>query len=380
MSRIWLSPPHISSAEQQYVQEAFTTNWIAPLGANVTAFEKQLSDFTGRFTLAVSSGTAAMHLALVCLNIQAGDFVFCQSLTFAGCAFPVLYQGATPVFIDSEASSWNMDPDLLEEALKKYTEQNKKPKAIIVVHIYGMPAEMKRIQQLAAEYEVPVIEDAAEAVGSVYDDVPCGSMGDMAIYSFNGNKIITTSGGGALIAKRIEYIQHARKLSDQAKENFLHYEHSQTGYNYRLSNICAGIGRGQMEVLAERVERKRENFQLYSELLSSISFIQFQQERAPAFSNRWLTVMNLQDHNNGGQLVQQIQVQLQKQEIESRPVWKPMHSQPVFKNAPSFINGVSDSLFQNGLCLPSGTALTNTQIKQIVSIVERVVCNEEIVI
>lgn len=380
MSRIWLSPPHMGGAEEKYVQEAFATNWIAPLGPNVTAFEKQLSDYTGGYALAVSSGTAAMHLALICLNIKEGDFVFCQSLTFGGCAFPILYQRATPVFIDSEPVSWNMDPDLLEEALKKYAAAGKKPKAIIIVHIYGMPAQMQRIQQLAKEYEVPLIEDAAEAVGSLYDGIPCGSFGDLAIFSFNGNKIITSSGGGAFLCKKEMFFQFARKLSDQAKEKLPYYEHLHTGYNYRLSNICAGIGRGQMEVLGERVQRKREIFNLYQNLFSRFPFIHFQKELSTAFSNRWLTVITFDNLEYGDRLLQNIQLKLQEQDIESRPVWKPMHSQPLFLDAPAFLNGISDQLFQNGICLPSGTALTNMQVEQIVYIIERTIIYETAIV
>jgi dTDP-4-amino-4,6-dideoxygalactose transaminase len=291
VSKIWLSPPHMSGYEKVFVQEAFESNWIAPVGKNITVFEEQLAALSGMNVLAVNSGTSAMHLALLSLDIQPGDHIFCQSLTFAGCAFPIQYQRAIPVFIDSEPESWNMDPDLLEEALKKYVAAGKKPKAIIVVHIYGMPASLTRIVNLARLYDVTLIEDAAEAVGSFYDSKPVGSFGDSSIYSFNGNKIITTSGGGALLTKDENHLKYARKLSDQAKENVAHYEHLSIGYNYRISNVCAGIGRGQMLVLEDRVKRKREIFDLYKGLFNSYSLIRFQQENSPAVSNRWLTVI-----------------------------------------------------------------------------------------
>lgn len=377
MKKIWLSPPHMSGKERLYVEEAFVSNWVAPLGPNVSAFEEQLTNYSGRASVALNSGTAALHLALRLLNIKTDDFVFCQSLTFAGCAFPILYEKAIPVFIDSEASSWNMDPDLLEQALKQYAALGKKPKAIIVVHIYGMPADMQRISKIAKEYKVPLIEDAAEALGSTYNNIPCGGFGDFSIYSFNGNKIITTSGGGALLCANETMIEKARKLASQAKEPAAHYEHVEVGYNYRMSNICAGIGRAQMQVLNDRVEKRRSIFKFYKEWLQDIDCIEFQKENFQSYSNRWLTVASFQ---LGSNLPQKIRMKLDEHHIESRPVWKPMHLQPVFKDAPSFVNGVSDRLFETGICLPSGSALMESDLKQITSVIKKIARNETVAV
>lgn len=377
MKKIWLSPPHMSGKERLYVEEAFVSNWVAPLGPNVSAFEEQLTNYSGRASVALNSGTAALHLALRLLNIKTDDFVFCQSLTFAGCAFPILYEKAIPVFIDSEASSWNMDPHLLEQALKQYAALGKKPKAIIVVHIYGMPADMQRISKIAKEYKVALIEDAAEALGSTYNNIPCGGFGDFSIYSFNGNKIITTSGGGALLCANETMIEKARKLASQAKEPAAHYEHVEVGYNYRMSNICAGIGRAQMQVLNDRVEKRRSIFKFYKEWLQDIDCIEFQKENFQSYSNRWLTVASFQ---LGSNLPQKIRMKLDEHHIESRPVWKPMHLQPVFKDAPSFVNGVSDRLFETGICLPSGSALMESDLKQITSVIKKIARNETVAV
>lgn len=377
MKRIWLSPPHMSGAERKYVDEAFETNWIAPLGPNVNAFEDSLFDYTGRFALAVNSGTAALHLALCLLEIKKDDIVFCQSLTFAGSAFPIQYMGAVPVFIDSEPDSWNIDPDLLNEALEQYAAKGKLPKAIIITHIYGMPADMKRITAIAEKYHVPVIEDAAEAVGSFYDNKPCGALADFSIYSFNGNKIITTSGGGALLSTDKRAIDKARKLSMQAKENFLHYEHCETGFNYRLSNICAGIGRGQLEVLHERVEKRRQIFQNYQSQLGYSEGITYQNEQQLSYANRWLTVAMLDDEHVRQSFLPKIIEQLTEANIECRPVWKPMHRQPVFNHAPAFINGVSDKLFESCVCLPSGSELTSADLQLITSLIRKVILLEK---
>ncbi len=380
MKKIWLSPPHMSGKERLFVEEAFISNWVAPLGPNVSAFEEQLTNYSGRASLALNSGTAALHLALRLLNIKTDDFVFCQSLTFAGCAFPILYERAVPVFIDSEAASWNMDPDLLEEALKKYTAMGKKPKAIIVVHIYGMPADMQRINKIAKEYNVPLIEDAAEALGSTYNNIPCGGFGDFSIYSFNGNKIITTSGGGALLCSNELMIEKARKLASQAKEPAPHYEHVEVGYNYRMSNICAGIGRAQMQVLQDRVLARRKIFNLYKELLGEIEGIQFQKENFQSLSNRWLTVACFNFMGGSNSMLEKIRVKLGEYNVESRPVWKPMHLQPVFKGAPCFVNGVSEGLFESGICLPSGSALTENEITEITSVINKIVRNETVAV
>jgi len=369
--KIFLSPPHLSGSEIKYVEDAFDSNWIAPDGKNTFAFEKLISNYTGCYTQTVNSGTSALHLALCVLDIKEDDIVFCQSLTFAGSAFPIRYLQAIPVFIDSEPSSWNMDPELLEEALDLYAKKGKLPKAIILTHIYGMPADMKSILSIAAKYEVPVIEDAAEAFGSYYAEMPCGSLGDLSIFSFNGNKIITTSGGGALISKNQHLINRAKKISNQAKENKLYYEHCQIGYNYRLSNICAGIGIGQFENLSKRVDRKREIYEQYKTYLSSIYDIGYQHEDKISKSNRWLSVYLFEYEDHGYNFIEKIINELEEANIESRHLWKPMHRQPIFSDFPAFINGVSDKLFETGICLPSGTAMTDSEIDFVSSLVTK---------
>ena len=361
----------MSGSEIKYVEDAFDSNWIAPDGKNTFAFEKLISNYTGCYTQTVNSGTSALHLALCVLDIKEDDIVFCQSLTFAGSAFPIRYLQAIPVFIDSEPSSWNMDPELLEEALDLYAKKGKLPKAIILTHIYGMPADMKSILPIAAKYEVPVIEDAAEAFGSYYAEMPCGSLGDLSIFSFNGNKIITTSGGGALISKNQHLINRAKKISNQAKENKLYYEHCQIGYNYRLSNICAGIGIGQFENLSKRVDRKREIYEQYKTYLSSIYDIGYQHEDKISKSNRWLSVFLFEYEDHGYNFIDKIINELEEANIESRHLWKPMHRQPVFSDFPAFINGVSDKLFETGICLPSGTAMTDSEIDFVSSLVTK---------
>lgn len=365
--KIWLSPPDMGGNEKKFIDDAFATNWIAPLGANVDGFEADLSAFTGVAHVAVlSSGTAAIHLALVVLGVGRDDIVLCQSFTFSGSANPILYQGAIPVFIDSEADSWNMDPVLLEKAIKQYIDKDKKPRAIVPVHLYGMPAKMDEIMALAAAYEIPVIEDAAEALGSLYHHRPCGSIGDIGILSFNGNKIITTSAGGALLAKDKQVVDKVRFLSTQARDPAPHYQHSQVGYNYRMSNVLAGIGRGQMQVLPERVIKRKANFEYYYKQLSRISGISFQPEPAGVISNRWLTCISVDPAKAKGVTAEQIRLHLEKDNIESRPLWKPMHLQPVFSEAPSFVNGNAEGLFEKGLCLPSGSALSEQQLERIV--------------
>jgi len=369
--RIWLSPPHMGGKEQEFVKEAFETNWIAPLGPNVNGFEEQLKQYTGvEAAAALNSGTGALHLALITLGIQQGDIVFCQSLTFAASAFPIIYEKAIPVFIDSEPDTWNMDPVLLREALELYKSKGKKIAAIVVVHLYGMPAKMDEIMQLASEFEVPVIEDAAEALGSAYKGRACGGIGTMGILSFNGNKIITTSGGGALLSNHTQMVEHARFLSTQAKDPFPHYEHSQIGYNYRMSNITAGIGRGQMLVLDERVEKRRAIHERYIQELSSLPGVTFLPEPTGSFSNRWLTTILIDPVVSGGVTGEMIRLRLDEENIESRPLWKPMHLQPVFKGAASFVNGISESLFAQGLCLPSGSSLTEEEQQHICSLIK----------
>jgi dTDP-4-amino-4,6-dideoxygalactose transaminase len=370
--KIWLSSPHMSGEEMKYINEAFTSNWIAPLGPNVDKFEKDLSHYLGvKGTAALSSGTAAIHLALIILGVRRDDEVLCSSFTFAASANPVVYQGATPVFIDSEPETWNMDPVLLEKAIRERTEAGKKPKAIIVVHLYGMPAKTSEIISIASRFGIPLIEDAAEAIGSEYDGKKCGSFGDIGILSFNGNKIITTSGGGALVSNNKEYVDNARFLSTQAADKAVHYQHSRIGYNYRMSNILAGIGRGQLEVLDDRVECRRQIFSKYFKSLSKINGITFHTEPDKRYvSNRWLTTIFVDPVITGGINREDLRIALEKENIESRPLWKPLHSQPVFSEYPAYINGVSDNLFKNGLCLPSGSNLSEADQKRVIECIE----------
>ncbi len=357
-SKIWLSSPHMGGNEMKYVQEAYDTNWVAPLGPNVNEFENELASYLSvKGVAALSSGTAALHLALVMLGVEPGDEVICQSFTFSASANPIVYLGATPVFIDSESETWNMDPALLKDAITDRIKRGKKPRAIIVVHLYGMPAKMNDILDIAKHYEIPVIEDAAEALGSNYKGRPCGSMGTIGILSFNGNKIITTSGGGALISNRIEYVDRSRFLSTQARDNAPHYQHSEIGYNYRMSNIVAGIGRGQLEVLPSRIEARRANNVFYREILKRYQYISFQNELTGHFSNYWLTSV-IVGNNPRNIDRERIRLSLEKANIETRPLWKPMHMQPVFSKCPSYLSGVSERLFQDGLCLPSGSNLS----------------------
>lgn len=370
MNKIWLSSPHIGNNELQYVNEAFATNWIAPLGPHVNAFEHGLQKQTQtKHAAALSSGTSAIHLALILSGVQVGDTVFCQSITFSASANPIAYQGAIPVFIDSELDTWNMDPLLLRTALEEAKLNGKLPKAIIAVHLYGMPAKMDKILSIANEYGVPVIEDAAEALGSNIDNKPCGSFGEFGILSFNGNKIITTSGGGALVSDNAEMIEKARFLATQARDSAPHYQHSNIGYNYRMSNVLAGIGRGQLEVLKDRVEARRANYQRYVSYFSRLKEkgfnIKFQEELDGYFSNRWLTCILVDPKLNYGLTREIIRLALEADNIESRPLWKPMHQQPVFANCKSYINGVSDKLFEDGLCLPSGSNLTDEEFIRI---------------
>lgn len=385
--KIWLSSPHVGDQEQKFVQEAFDTNWIAPLGPHVNDFEQDLQSYTARtHAAALSSGTAALHLGLQLLGVEKGDVVLCQSFTFCGSANPIAYQGAIPVFIDSEAESWNMDPVLLEEAIVDFTSKGQKPKAIVLVHLYGMPAKLHEILAIASKYDIPVLEDAAEALGSTYHKKKCGNFGDLSVLSFNGNKIITTSGGGALLGNEESTIQRARFLATQARDAAPHYEHTTIGYNYRLSNVCAAIGRGQMKVLDERVSQRRAVFQRYFDALgktyASLVYedgkwhihakslntqhltlntqngIYFHAEAPSSFSNRWLTTILVNPKETGGITREDIRLALENENIEARPLWKPMHQQPVFKETKSYLNGVSDFLFEYGLCLPSGSNLS----------------------
>ena len=361
--KIWLSSPHMGQKEFEYVTEAFDTNWIAPLGPHVDGFEKDIEAQLGQevHVAALSAGTAAIHLALILLDVKAGDEVICQSFTFSASANPIVYQGARPVFVDSEKDTWNIDPELLRVAIEDRIAKDKKPKAIIAVHLYGMPAKMEEIMAIAGEYDVPVIEDAAEALGSNLGGQAMGTFGDLGILSFNGNKIITTSGGGALVSRNEEWIKKARFLATQARDAAPHYQHSHIGYNYRMSNVCAAIGRGQMVVLADRVAQRRKNHAFYKNAFEGIEAISFLEEPEGYFSNRWLSTVLVE----GKISREHIRLTLEEDNIESRPLWKPMHMQPVFVGAPAYTNGVSEELFEKGLCLPSGSNLTQGDLERV---------------
>jgi dTDP-4-amino-4,6-dideoxygalactose transaminase len=357
--RIFLSAPHMSGGEINYIKEAFEQNWVAPLGPNVDHFEEVLASYCGvDHVAALNSGTAAIHLALILLGVNRGDEVIASAFTFSATVNPIVYQGATPVLVDSERNTWNMDPHLLEEAIKDRIQKGKRPKAIVLVHLYGMPANLQAIGKIAERYEIPLIEDAAEALGSKYMGKALGAFGKMAVLSFNGNKILSTSGGGALLSNDADLIEKARFLSTQARDQAPYYQHSQIGYNYRMSNILAGIGRGQMEVIEERVKSRRATFRFYKENLKDVEGINFLEEPdASYFSNYWLTTM-LIDPSVTNTSWEEIQGKLEKENIETRPLWKPMHLQPVFSSCPAYLNGVSEDLFSKGLCLPSGTIMT----------------------
>ena len=370
LNKIWLSPPHMGNNEESYVKQAFDTNWIAPLGPNVQAFEKTIEEFVGNDVHAacLSSGTAAIHLALELLGVGRGDEVLCQSFTFSASANPITYLGATPVFIDSEEDTWNISPELLEIAIKDRLKAGKKPKAIVAVHLYGMPYKVQEISEISRKYAIPVVEDSAEALGSSYKGYNCGSFGDIGIFSFNGNKIITTSGGGALLCKNKEVKDKAVFLATQARDNAPHYQHSHIGYNYRMSNVLAGIGRGQMEVLEDRVLARRSNFDYYKKNLSEVAGIEFLDEFEGNYSNRWLTCIVTPSFD----IRERIRLSLEDENIESRPLWKPMHLQPIFTGAKNYINGVSEQLFEKGLCLPSGSSLNEEDLERICNIVKNV--------
>ncbi len=356
----------MSGHEMKYVQEAFDSNWIAPLGPHVDAFEQELAAYTGNpHVAALSSGTAALHLSLILLGVSQGDFVLCQTFTFSASANPIMYQGATPVFIDSEPDTWNICPEALEKALKFYTNKGIKPKAVIGVHLYGMPAKLHEILALCEKYDVPFVEDAAEALGSSYDGQKLGSFGTFSILSFNGNKIITTSGGGALLAPQAAPIAKARFLATQARDAAPHYQHSEVGYNYRISNVCAGIGRGQLQVLDERAGQRRANFSHYQRTLGNLPGLTFQPESEGSFSNRWLSCFILDSEKAQGITREEIRLTLEKENIESRPVWKPMHLQPVFATCPYFGGTVAEQLFEKGLCLPSGSNLSESDLHRV---------------
>jgi dTDP-4-amino-4,6-dideoxygalactose transaminase len=376
-SKIWLSSPHLGENELKYVVEAFETNWIAPLGPNVDAFERSLENITNvQHVAALNSGTSAIHLALILLGVGKGDYVFCQSFTFSASANPIKYLGAEPVFIDSENDTWNLDPKLLKGALAEAKMLGKLPKAVITVDLYGMPSKLDEIIAIANEFNVPVVEDAAEALGSSIDGKLCGSFGNFGILSFNGNKIITTSGGGALLSNNSELIQKARFLSTQARDQAMHYQHSQVGYNYRMSNVLAGIGRGQLDVLDERIKARRSNFYRYYKYFTNLNRkgfdIKFQEEPSSYFSNRWLTCILVDPNMNNGINREKIRIALEKDNIESRPLWKPMHQQPIFQKSKKYLNGVSDKLFEMGLCLPSGSNLSEIEFERIFACLDTV--------
>nr|WP_315255289.1 DegT/DnrJ/EryC1/StrS family aminotransferase [uncultured Flavobacterium sp.] len=362
-SKIWLSSPHMGGSEQKYVQEAFDTNWIAPLGPNVNNFEKDLEAYLKSDVQvgALSSGTAAIHLGLVLLGVKAGDEVICQSMTFSASANPIMYLDATPIFIDSESETWNLCPIALENAIIERIEKGKKPRAIIAVHLYGMPYKVDEINDIAAKYDIPVLEDSAEALGSHFKNKKCGTFGEIGVLSFNGNKIITTSGGGAIVTKKIEIKEKAVFLSTQARDNAVHYQHSEVGYNYRMSNICAGIGRGQMEVLDAHVHLRRNMNNFYKKYFEKIAGVTVLEEpNSNYFSNHWLSAITIDPNKNGGKTREDLRLAFEAENIESRPLWKPMHLQPIFKDFPYYGAKVAENLFENGLCLPSGSNLIDS--------------------
>lgn len=368
--RVWLSSPHMSGNEQKYIQEAFETNWIAPLGSNVDGFEQDVCEYTGaKHGAALSSGTAAIHLALKLCGVGVDDYVICQSFTFVATANAIMYEKAIPIFVDSEQDTWGMDPKLMEKAILHCISLEKKPKAIIPVHLYGMPVKMDEIMQIAHKYKIPVIEDAAEALGSTINGRKCGTFGDYGVISFNGNKIITTSGGGMLLSDSKNKIEKARFLSTQARDVAPFYQHSEVGFNYRMSNVLAGIGRGQMEVIEDRVDQRRYNYEFYKNALNHIPGITFLEELEGYKSNRWLTIILIDSKLTNGITSEQIRLALDDENIESRPLWKPMHMQPLYEKQPYFGNGVAMKLFKTGLCLPSGSNLTIDTLQRVVNII-----------
>ncbi|MDX1277184.1 DegT/DnrJ/EryC1/StrS aminotransferase family protein [Oceanihabitans sediminis] len=366
-SRIWLSPPHMSGNEQEFIEEAFKHNWIAPLGPNVNGFENDIKTYLGQNiqVTVLSSGTAAIHLALILLGVKQDDEVICQTKTFVASVNPVKYLGAKPILVDSEEETWNLCPILLEKAIKDRINKGKKPKAIIAINLYGMPYKVQQIQEISNRYNIAVIEDSAEAFGSQVNNQKCGTFGDFSILSFNGNKIITTSGGGALISKNQTLKKKAVFLASQAKEDGIEYSHQTLGYNYRMSNISAGIGRGQMKVLDKHVALRRRNYEYYQKHLRAIKTIQFTQEPEGFYSNRWLSCVLVDSKETRDKLMNL----LAKNNIEARPSWKPMHLQTLYKDAPSYLNGVSNKLYERGLCLPSGSNLSETDLKRITDLI-----------
>ena len=361
--RIFLSVPHMGGHEKNYVQKAIEDNWVTTAGPNLPGFEHDICQHTNaRFAVALSSGTAAIHLALRLVGVGAGDEVLCSTFTFVASANPILYLGATPVFIESEAETWNMCPDTLRTAIEDRIKHGKKPAAILLVHLYGMPAKLKELMAVAVEFEIPVVEDAAEALGSRYSGHQVGTFGELGVFSFSGNKVITTSGGGAIVTSNQQLAERAGFLATQAKDQAPYYQHSEMGYNYRLSNISAGIGRGQMEVLELRVKQRRDVFNYYRNQLQSTEGLEFLPEPKSCFSNRWLTTILLPD----GHKPESIRQAMEEENIETRPLWKPMHLQPLFADSLYFGNGLSEQLFNRGLCLPSSSNLQEEELDKVV--------------
>ena len=371
-SKIWLSSPHMGGTEQKYIQEAFDANWVAPLGPNVNGLEQDLENYLDNqaHVGALSSGTAAIHLGLILLGVQTGDEVICQSMTFSASANPILYLGATPIFIDSEEQTWNLCPIALEKAIQDRMNNGKKPKAIIAVHLYGVPYQIEAIREVADKYTIPILEDSAEALGSTYKGEKCGTFGDIGVLSFNGNKIITTSGGGAIVTKTAAQKEKAIFYATQSRDNAPHYQHSEIGYNYRMSNICAGIGRGQMEVLDEHVALRRQMHDFYVKVFASIEGVDvFSTPNDDYFANYWLSAITIDASKTNGITPETLRLAFEAANIESRPLWKPMHLQPIFSNYPYYGNQVAETLFETGLCLPSGSNLTNNDRERIASVI-----------
>ncbi|MGH2665068.1 DegT/DnrJ/EryC1/StrS family aminotransferase [Flavobacterium sp.] len=367
-SKIWLSSPHMGGSEQRFVKEAFDTNWVAPLGPNVSGFEKDLEQYIGQnsHVAALSSGTGAIHLGLILLGVQSGDEVICQSMTFSASANPIMYLGAIPVFVDSEPETWNICPIALEEAIIDRIAKGKKPKAIIGVHLYGMPFKVDEIKAVASKYQIALIEDSAEALGSTYKGQKCGTFCDIGVLSFNGNKIITTSGGGALVTSKPEIKEKTVFLATQARDNAPHYQHTHVGYNYRMSNICAGIGRGQMEVLDKHVGLRRDMHQFYADFFATVDGVTvFSEPSSDFYSNHWLSAIVIDPSKTGGKTSTDLRLALEKANIESRPLWKPMHLQPIFEHYSYYGSSISQNLFENGLCLPSGSNTTEEEKNRI---------------
>jgi dTDP-4-amino-4,6-dideoxygalactose transaminase len=370
--KIWISSPHMGGNEEKFVKEAFDSNWIAPVGPNIYGFENDLEKYLGQqsHVSTLNSGTAAIHLGLILLGVKAGDVVLCQSMTFSASVNPILYQGATPVFIDSEVDTWNLCPKALEAAIIDSIAKDKKPKAIIAVHLYGVPYKIEEIRVIADQYEIPILEDSAEALGSSYKGQKCGTFGDVGVLSFNGNKIITTSGGGAIITRTKETKDKAIFFATQSRENTVHYEHREIGYNYRLSNISAGIGRGQMEVLDAHIELRRNMHQFYVTIFSEIDEVSLLTvPNNNYFSNYWLTAILIAPNSAKGINREALRLAFDKENIESRPLWKPMHLQPIFSNYPYYGTDISETLFKKGLCLPSGSNLTDVERNRIKKVI-----------